>query len=107
DACATQSRGRVAEERVDDECRLSRAGDAADTGEESERDVCGDVAQVVAAGTDDADLARGIRAQAQRRELDAASAGQVLSGDGSRFCFDVPRVALRHQVPAVRTGARA
>ena len=65
----------MTEERVDDECRLARTGDTGDTREEPQREVHGDVAQVVAVGADDADLPRGIRAQAQCRQLDAADAG--------------------------------
>src|ERR1700746_2888966 len=45
----------VPEERVDDQRRLSGAGDAGDAGEQPERDVRSDAAQIVATRADDAD----------------------------------------------------
>src|SRR6185437_9189066 len=71
---------RVPEQRVDDERRLARAGYAGDAGEEPERDVGADVAQVVAARADDVQLPRRICDRAQPRHVDAAPPRQVLAG---------------------------
>src|SRR5882762_3328447 len=51
------------------------------------------------------DPARQIRADAQAGHFDAAFAHEVLAGDGGGVGGDVARCALRHQVPAVHTGA--
>ena len=52
-------------ERVDQQRRLAAAGDAGDAGEQAERDLGGDVLQVVAARVDD--LERAARGSAARR----------------------------------------
>ena len=53
------------------------------------------------------DLRAPDRTHAQARQLDAALARQVLAGDGGGIRLDLCRRALRHQLPAVRAGARA
>jgi hypothetical protein len=105
-ARTVQARGRVPEERVDDERRLARSGDAGDAGEEPERHLRGHVAQIVAACPDDRDLARRVGPHAQTRQRNAALAREVLPGDRGRVRLDVLRSALRHQLPAVRAGPR-
>src|SRR4029077_5509521 len=106
DARAVQPRGGVAEQRVDYERRLARAGDSGDAGEQAQRDLRGQLREVVAARADDADLPARIRADAQPGHCDTASAREVLAGDRSGVGGDVARCALRHQMTAVRTGAR-
>src|SRR6185312_5891265 len=105
DARAAQARGRVPEQRVDDERRLARAGYAGDAGEEPERDVGADVAQVVAARADDVQLPRRICDRAQPRHVDAAPPRQVLAGDGGGVGLDVRGGALGDQPAAVGAGA--
>src|SRR5205814_6895683 len=62
DARAVQARGGVAEQRIDDERRLARAGDSGDAGEQTQRDLRAHLREVVAARADDADLPRQVRA---------------------------------------------
>ena len=106
DARAVQVRGGVAEQRVDDERRLARAGNAGDAAEQTQWDLCGHLREVVAVRADDADLPRRIRADAQAGHFDAASAREVLAGDRGGVGGDVARCALRHQVSAMRARAR-
>src|ERR1700683_42164 len=74
DTRTVELRGGVAEERIDDERRLARAGYAGHAGEKTQWDLRADVAQVVAVRADDADHARGIRPRAQRGHGDAPTA---------------------------------
>src|SRR4029077_9732387 len=76
------------------------------TAEQAQRDLRGQLREVVAARADDADLPARIRADAQPGHCDTASAREVLAGDRSGVGGDVARCALRHQMTAVRTGAR-
>src|SRR5207302_7666127 len=105
DARALQTRGGVAEQRVDDQRRLPGARDSGDAREEAERDVDADARQVIAVGAEDLDLARRVRSGPQARDLDAPLAREILPGDRGRARGDLARRALRHEVPAVGAGA--
>jgi hypothetical protein len=57
-------------ERVDQQRRLAAAGDAGDAGEQAERDLGGDVLQVVAARADDLERRAGFCGARARRHRD-------------------------------------
>ena len=65
-------------ERVDQQRRLAAAGDAGDAGEQAERDLGGDVLEVVAAGVDD--LQRAARARLALGDRHAEFAGEIFAG---------------------------
>src|SRR4029079_883156 len=61
-------------QRVDQQRRLAAAGDAGDAGEQAQRNLGGEVLQVVAAGVDD--LERTALARPAHRDADEQFAGQ-------------------------------
>ncbi len=95
------------EKRVDEERGLAAAGDAGDAGEESLRDLGGDVLQVVAARADDFQAALGIGFAADLGRGDEAFAGEVFAGERVRVGHDLGGRALRHDLAAVDAGAGA
>ena len=101
-----QAAGGGLEQGVDDERRLAAAGDASDAGEDAEGDAGGDVAQVVAAGADDAQGALGI-GLATLGERDAAAAGEVSAGEAVGVGGDFVRGALGDDVATVDAGGRS
>ena len=93
-------------ERVDEQRRLAAAGDAGDAGEQAERDLGGDVFQVIAAGVDHLERAARVGRLAlgdRHREL----AGEVLAGPRARRGDEVVDVAFGDDVAAVDAGAGA
>src|SRR6185312_6437678 len=72
------ARDRVVQ-RVDQERRLAAAGDAGDAGEQAERDLGGDVLEIVAAGVDDLELAVRI-GPAALGDRHAELAGEIFAG---------------------------
>ena len=66
-------------ERVDQQRRLAAAGDAGDAGEQAERDLGGDVLQVVAARVDDLERAALMRGAALGHRH-AEFAGEIFAG---------------------------
>src|SRR6185312_1128916 len=66
-------------QRVDQQRRLAAAGNAGDAGEQAERDLGGDVLQVVAAGVDDLELAARV-GPAALGDLHAELAGEIFAG---------------------------
>ena len=82
DARAVQARGGVAEERVDDQRGLARAGHAGDAGEEPERDSARSRSSGCCRVRPRCVIWRaGSGPHAQRRQRDAAPPREVLAGD--------------------------
>ena len=106
-AGAVEAAGDGLVERVDEERRLAAAGDAGDAGEEAERDLGGDVLQIVAGGADDAEHLALLRRPAEDRHLDRARAGEILAGERFRVGDDLRRRALGDDLAAMDAGGRA
>ena len=93
-------------ERVDQQRRLAAAGHAGDAGEQAERNLGGDVLQIVAAGVDHLQrAARVLRPPLGDRHHQLA--GEVFAGERARLGDQVVDLALRHDVAAVDAGAGA
>ena len=95
----------VTEENVIDERRFSRAADAGDADEETERNLDVDVLKVIVPSADDTEplLAAG---PALRRNQNLFLAGKVLSGEAVRMHYDVREGAGCHHLAAADAGAR-
>ena len=68
-------------ERVVDQRGFAGAGYASYANEQAERQLERDVLEIVAAGTDHAQLAIGIGRRAHQRQRDHAPAGKILAGE--------------------------
>src|SRR5882757_4837861 len=93
-------------ERVDEERRLAAAGDAGDAGEQAERDLGGDVLEVVAARVDDLQGAPVVERAApgdRHGQLD----GEIFAGDRVGVAAQILDLALGDDVAAVDAGAGA
>ena len=106
-AGAVQPAGDGAVERVDGQRRLAGAGDAGDAGEQAERNLGGDVLEVVAGGADDLERLALLRRAAGGRHRDEAGAGEELAGERVRVGHDLVRRALGDDVAAVDAGGGA
>src|SRR4029079_18741060 len=85
---------------------LAAAGDAGDAGEQAERNLGGDVLEVIAAGVDDLELAtRVVRTALGDRYHQFA--GEIFAGDGVGVADQVVDLALGDDVAAVDAGAGA
>ena len=93
-------------ERVDEQRRLAAAGDAGDAGEEAERDLDGDVLQVIAARADEPQHA-GRVARPPLGHRDLAHAGEILAGERVRVGHHVGWRALGDDHAAMHAGAGA
>src|SRR5215470_1913020 len=87
-------------EGVDQQGRFTPAGDTRDAGEQSERDLCGDVLEVVTARTDQSELAPRIDL-APLRDLDEAHAIEILPGERVGVGHDLFGRALSDNPPAM------
>ena len=76
-------------------------------GEEAERDLGGDVLQIVAGGADDAERLALLRRAAEERHLDLARAGEILAGERVRVGHDLVGRALGDDLAAMDAGGRA
>ena len=85
---------------------LPRAADAGDDGHDAEREVGGDVLEVVGAGVFDGDPVAGEGAGLGAGD-DLDLSGEVLAGDGRRVVHDLLRGAVGDEVAAVLAGAGA
>ena len=94
-------------ERVDQERRLAAAGHAGDAGEEAERNLGGDVLEIVAARADDLDGAARIAAARRSGTGMRARAGEILPGERMLVRHDVVGRACGDDVAAVDAGAGA
>ena len=92
-------------ERLVDQRRLARAGDAGHAAEDAERDRDVDVLEVVFAGV--ADDQRAGRLASLGRDLDPALAGEVLAGQRGRVLGHFLRRSRGDHVAAVFAGAGA
>ncbi len=99
--------GDGAVERLDEEGGLAAARDAGDAGEQAERDVDGDVLEVVLARAFDGEAAAACRLAPLLRRGDLLEAGEILPGEAGGRGHDLFRRALRHHLAAVDAGAGA
>ena len=93
-------------ERVDQQGRLAAAGDAGDAGEQAERDLGGDVLEVVAARVDDLERAAGV-ARPALGDRHHQFAGEIFAGDRVGVADQVLDLALGDDLAAVDAGAGA
>ena len=101
---AVQVAGDDREQGVVDECRFTGAGDAGDTAEAADGDSRVHGLQVVPHGTQDAQLALGVRSGARLGDLDAQIAGQVAAGERLGVGCDLRSGALGDHLPAMDPG---
>ena len=94
-------------ERVDQQRRLAAAGDAGDAGEQAERDLGGDVLEVVAAGVDDLQRAARVASAAARGIGTISSPERYLPVSEFGVGDDVVDAALRDDLAAMDAGAGA
>ena len=99
------ARGRLVE-RVDQERGLAAAGDAGDAGEETERDLGGDVLEIVAARTDHPQGPSQVRGPPLRNR-NRALAREIFAGDRRGRGHEIRDAALRDDLTAVDPGAGA
>ena len=104
-ARAVEPLGHRLVERLDDQRRLAAAGDAGDAGEGAERDVDGDVLEVVGARALDAQPLAGAGA-ARFGHRDLLVAGQVLRGQAGRVAHHLVGRAGGDHLAAMDAGAR-
>ena len=94
-------------ERLDEEGRLAAAGDAGHRGEQAERNVHGDVLEVVGARADHGEPAAAGRLAPLLRHRDLLEAGEILPGEALRVGHHLLGRAFRHHLAAMDAGARA
>ena len=87
------------------ERRLAAAGHAGDAGEEAERNLGGDVLQIVAARADDVAACACASACGAVRARDRPRAGEVLAGERVRVGHDLGGRALGDDLAAMDAGA--
>ena len=93
-------------QRVVDQCRLARARDAGDAGQQADRQIQRDALEIVAVCADQLQPVRE-RRRAVGRDLDLALARHVLAGQRLRIGHDLVERAASHHFAAVRAGARS
>ena len=94
-------------ERIDDQGRFAAAGNAGDAGEQAERNIRRDIAQIIAARADQPQLASRVRLAALFRRRDLHAAGEIGAGERILVGHDVGRGSLRHDLAAMHAGAGA
>ena len=99
--------GRRRVQRVVDQRRLARAGNAGDAGQQADRQIERDVLQVVAARADHAQLAGRVVRARLARHLDATAPGEVVAGHRVRIGGDFVGRAFGDDAAAVHAGAGA
>ena len=105
-ARAVEVLGERAVEDVVDQRRFSAAADAGDDRHDAEREVDGDVLQIVGVGVLDGEPLAGERARIRAGD-DLDLAGEVLAGDGRGVVHDLLRCAVGDEVAAVFAGSGA
>src|SRR6478672_7177976 len=94
-------------ERLDEEGRLAAAGHAGHRGEQAERNVHGDVLEVVGPRADDRQSSASCWLAALLRHRDLLEAGEILAGDALRVGHHLLRGSFRHHLAAMDAGAWA
>src|SRR5262245_29013412 len=92
-------------ERLDEEGRLAAAGDAGDGGEQAERNVYGDVLEVVGPRANDGEPAAAGRLAALLRHGDLLEAGEILPGEALRIGHHLLGRAFGNHLAAVDASA--
>ena len=105
-ARAVQLAGDGAVERLDEEGRLAAARDAGHRGEQAERDVDGDVLEVVGARALDREPAAARRLAPLLGRGDLPEAGEILPGEAVGVGHHLVGRAFGHHLAAMHAGAR-
>ena len=100
----TEFRERTSQQGVVDECALARARYASDAGQQPNRQLDGDVPEIIATRLDDPQYLSRLRGRSQSRHFDAQRAAQILSGQRIGAVADVVGGARRHERAAVHAG---